>query len=92
LGRRLKSLPLHPNGHPQFAKSLADAFLEWRKIRQAKGYGFCWQNWILAFEAVPYINPQLPTLEDLETMIQITRIDCDHTCMEESRQRAEAFR
>lgn len=25
-------------------------------------------------------------------MIQITRIDCDHTCMEESRQRAEAFR
>jgi len=72
-------------------KNLSDAFLEWKKIRLAKGYGHCWQNWILSFEAVPYLNMQLPTVGTLDLVTQITQLDCNHTCMEESRQRAEAL-
>ena len=92
LYRRLKSLPLHLTNNPSDARLLADAFMEWKKIRTAKGYGHCWQNWILSFEAVPFLNTQLPSVETLEVVLQITKIDCDYACHEESKKRSDAFK
>ena len=92
LYRRLKALPLHLTGCPRDARMYADAFLEWKKIRTAKGYGHCWQNWILSFEAVPFLSMQLPNIETLEVVLQITKIDCDQACYEETRKRSEAFK
>ena len=45
-----------------------------------------------SFEAVPFLNMQLPSVETLEVVLQITKIDCDYACHEESRKRSDAFK
>ena len=92
LFRRLKSIPMYMDDNPQTMKNFSDAIIEWRKIRLAKGYGHSWQNWILAFDAVAPFNLNLPSVEQLELFTEITQIDCNHACYEESRQRSDAFK
>lgn len=92
LCRRYKSLPLTDNGCPCDDPTLHDAYLEWKSILKAKGYGNSWMNWILLFEVVPSVTFWLPTFEVLEVMTQITQHDCDHACRDESNKRAQRFR
>ena len=92
LYRRLKALPLHHSSNPADIRNLCDASQEWKKILNAKGYGNSWQNWILSFEVVTTISLQLPSIEQLEILIEVTKHDCNHSCFEESRQRADAFK
>lgn len=89
--RRLKSLlrrfkgldyiPPHQQfGHPGYAAALN----EWKAILSAKGYGNRWSNWILAFEAVGFLPTNLPDMDTLDVVTQITEHDCNCACLEES--------
>ena len=91
LQRRIKSSPLFPTDNPREKQSLVDGLLEWQKILRAKGYGSSWKNWLLSFEAIEYIPMHIPDIEQLQIMIDITKMDCNSACYE-GRQRAEAFR
>lgn len=50
---------------------------EWTAIVRAQGYGRSWINWILSFEAIPFVPCQIPTKGWLEDAFQITRCDAD---------------
>ena len=91
LCRRYKTLPLTDSGCPCDDPALHDAYLEWKSILKATGYGNSWKNWILSFEVIPAVTFWLPTYEVLDTMIQITQHDCDHACRDESNKRAQRF-
>ena len=92
LCRRYKTLPLDDFGYPGESPCLKDAYLEWKCILNAKGYGHCWKNWILSFEVVPAVSLWLPSFEALEIMTEITRHDCDQSCRDESSKRAAECR
>ena len=92
LCRRYKSLPLTDDGDPCNDPRLHDAYLEWKCILKAKGYGNSWMNWILSYDVIPAVTFWLPKYDDLETMMQITQHDCDHACRDESSKRAQRFR
>ena len=92
LCRRYKSLPFDESGLPSDCPNLNDAYMEWKRILFAKGYGNCWMHWILSFEVVPAITMQLPTFELLEVLTQITQHDCDIACRDESNIRAASFK
>ena len=89
--RRLKALPEFLSGHPGEVKSFADALVEWNTILHAKGYGNSWHNWISSFEAIPPITTDLPTFETVEMAMEVTKLDCDHSCREETRRRHALF-
>ena len=61
--------------------------LEWDRICRAPGYGDAWYKWVLSYEAVAYIPMGLPSVELLDLMRQITKIDCDAHCTAEAQQR-----
>ena len=65
--------------------------MEWNRILRAKGYGNCWHNWISGFEAIPPITCELPTVETVEIAAEVTKLDCDHSCREETRRRHALF-
>ena len=92
LCRRYKALPLDSEGSPLQNQCLRDAYSEWKCILNAKGYGNCWSNWIMAFELVPALSLWLPTFEVLDLVTQITQHDCDHSCRDESRKRALCYK
>ena len=64
---------------------------EWQAIRSARGYGHRWDNWILAFDLIPYIPCDLPEYNYLELMGQITEWDCNSSCQYETTQRRANF-
>ena len=57
--------------------------MEWDRICKAPGYGTAWYKWILAFEEVPMVPCGLPSVSELETMHQVTKMDCDIHCRAE---------
>ena len=89
--RRYKTLPLS-TGSPSDGPAVEDALKEWKCILNACGYGSKWKNWILGFEMIPAIPLNLPDVEVLEAVTQITQLDCDHACKSEAKMRADAFK
>ena len=92
LFRRLKSLPVDFAGDSSHQSSLAAAKDEWKKILSAQGYGSSWKNWILSYEAVSCLPVNLPDIDDLHLMEQITEHDCIHACRMEAKFRTDCFR
>ena len=91
--RRLKALPAFPDSlNVQQCTSLEDAKREWTKILSAKGYGNSWRSWILGFEAVEYLPLDLPDMDILNLVEQITEHDCVHACFSETKFRADRFK
>ena len=66
--------------------------LEWKKILAAAGYGRSWYNWILGFDSVPFCPREIPPYDFLEVATAVTKIDCDHACFVEMRNRKLSFR
>ena len=64
---------------------------EWDCIRKAQGYGKSWERWIVGFEPVPFIPENLPDLEILFNVLQVTQVDCEHMCNQEHIARQQAF-
>ena len=64
---------------------------EWDAILRARGYGHSWSHWILGFEHVPYVPQCQPEIELLQAFLDITRVDCDASCRQESLQRHKSF-
>eukprot|EP00438_Fugacium_kawagutii_P034630 Skav223586 [mRNA] locus=scaffold689:194848:199374:+ [translate_table: standard] len=64
---------------------------EWTVIRKAAGYGNRWDHWILAFEPISHIPCGLPDCDMVNTMLQITKTDCDMFCNQEFYQRRKFF-
>ena len=79
--------PLHPC-HPCWRQLCH----EWLAILKAPGYGNAWYKWILAFEVVPCVSQNLPSLEELDVMYQITKCDVDVTCQQEHANRHRKFK
>ena len=91
--RRIKSLPEHDAYlDDRSSSSLSDAKKEWKKILMAKGYGSSWKSWILGFEAVGYLPLELPDIEILNLVEQITEHDCVHACFAETKFRSDRFK
>ena len=90
--RRFKGLDLLPRHEQSGHSGYAAARKEWKAILSAKGYGNRWSNWILAFEAVGFLPMDLPDMDTLDIVTQITEHDCNCACMEESRCRRDRFR
>ena len=67
-----------------FKKQLSQ---EWNAIRHAKGYGKSWVRWILGFECVHCINLEIPTIDDLQVLAQLTKHDCNIECANEVKHR-----
>ena len=65
---------------------------EWLRILNAAGYGRAWYRWILSFEAVGLVPVELPSSDQLQTFISITKIDADTACHQESQTRACVFK
>ena len=89
--RRLKSLRLHATMDTVFSGLLA-VQREWDSIPSAKGYGNKWSNWILAFEVVAYLPLNVPDIDTLDSVTQITELDCNSACYDEARCRRDRFR
>ena len=81
----------HSHDFPQY-----DQYLQWKsewdKIQQAHGYGKTWCHWILGFENITEVPWNLPTIDFLSTVLQITRHDCEHTCVQEQNLRCQAYK
>ena len=92
LFRRLKSLPADFAVDSSHQSSLAAAKDEWKKILSAQGYGSSWKNWILSYEAISCLPVNLPDIDDLHLMEQITEHDCIHACRMEAKFRTDCFR
>ena len=91
--RRLKALPANPDPFDiKQHTSLQDAKREWAKILSAKGYGNSWKSWILGFEAVGYLPLDLPDMDILNLVEQITEHDCVHACFSETKFRSDRFK
>ena len=90
--RRFKGLDLLPRHEQSGHSGYVAARNEWKAILSAKGYGNRWSNWILAFEAVGFLPMDLPDMDTLDIVTQITEHDCNCACMEESRCRRDRFR
>lgn len=73
--RALKASPAILNRSQQFQLQN-----EWNAIKTAKGYGRSWEHWILGFEPVNFVPIFVPSFDDLELMMNITKIDCESTC------------
>lgn len=73
--------------HEQISGFRKQIYQEWNAIRHAKGYGKSWVRWILGFECVHVINLDLPTIDDLQVMAQLTKHDCNIECANEVKQR-----
>ena len=63
----------------------------WRTILVAKGYGNSWKAWILGFEAVEYLPCDLPDMDILNLVEQITEHDRVHACFAETKFRSDRF-
>ena len=64
---------------------------EWKKIQYANGYKHSWCHWILGFENIPEVPWNLPSVDFLSTVLQITQHDCEHTCVAEQNIRRQAY-
>ena len=64
---------------------------EWEKIQHAQGYGHSWCHWILGFENIAEVPWNVPSVDFLATVLQITRHDCEHTCALEQNLRCQAY-
>ena len=96
--RRIQSLYQSMQNHfsrshdfPQY-----DQYLQWRsewdRIQQAHGYGKTWCHWILGFENIVAVPWNLPSVDFLLTVLQITKHDCEHTCVQEQSLRCQAYK
>ena len=86
--RRLKSLGLDDTGTHDIQINN-----EWKKILAAKGYGHSWKNWILGFDCIEFLPVEnIPDVDLLNTIDQITEHDCNHACFAEARFRSDKFR
>ena len=65
---------------------------EWNKIQHAKGYGDSWCHWILGFEHIVEVPWNVPSVQFLSTVLQITQHDCEHTCVQEQNIRCQAYK
>ena len=76
-------LPANWPSLPQFHSLV----LQWQAIRLANGYGNSWTRWLLQFEAIDAVPTDLPTLDQLYTVRQITQYDADLYCQQEAKLR-----
>ena len=65
---------------------------EWNKIQHAKGYGDSWCHWILGFDHIVEVPWNVPSVQFLSTVLQITQHDCEHTCVQEQNLRCQAYK
>ncbi len=64
---------------------------EWNAIKKAQGFGKRWDHWILGFDPIHFVPECIPNFDDLELMMNITKMDCESTCWIEHYNRKKKF-
>ena len=67
-------------------------FQEWDSIKNAKGFGMSFLEWISSPERLGFRFLQLPTFQGLEAMEKITRKECDAMAKRQNAERSKNFK